>query len=481
LRITLVTPPFYSDNPNEALAMPLGIAYLGAVLERDGFEVTLIDGATLGSSSQIADGKYFVGASSTEIAALVVASKPDLIGVSCPFTTRYRLFYECVKAIKEQLPNVPFVAGGIHPTLFYQRVLENDHCDAVILGEGEQTLLELARRFKDSGGIEPEGLDGLAWLQDREVKAVPRKSYIDDLDTLPQPARHLLPMDVYLSRSGGRWSSKRTSTLPILTSRSCPGRCSFCSVHAITGPKWRAHSAERVVGEIATITNEYNPSLIAFEDDRLTWDRERLLSICQMKIDRNIRTEWYTPNGVHVADLDEELLRMMKKSGCRSLNLAIESGDATILHKVIGKKATSEQALEVSQACKRVGIRTNGYFVIGMPGDSDATIQRSLDLCLKMRLDGLGVFIATPFPGTRMFDQCVKLGYIDPERFTEEFLESGDPNLLHQPLFETETMSRERLLWWEQEFNRQFLKGLYRRRPVVRLRAVVKKTVSWLR
>ncbi len=461
--------------------MPLGIAYLGAVLEKDGFDVTLIDGAALAPASRVAESKYLVGATPIEIAASVVAAKPDLIGISCPFTTRYHLFQECVKAIRERLTSVPIIAGGIHPTLFYERVLINDHCDLVILGEGEATLLELSKRFRDGAGIEPEGLDGVAWQHNGEINVVPRTSYIEDLDTLPQPARHLLPMDVYLSRSGGRWASRRTTVLPVLTSRSCPGRCSFCSVHAITGPKWRAHSAERVIDEIITITDKYSPSLIAFEDDRLTWDRQRLMTICQMKIDRGIKTRWYTPNGVHVSDLDEELLRMMKKSGCRSLNLAIESGDPTILHKVIGKKATAEQALEVSRACKRIGIRTNGYFVIGMPGETDATIQRSLDLCLKMGLDGLGVFIATPFPGTRMFEQCVKAGYISPESFTEEFLESGDPDLLHQPLFETETMTRERLIWWKHEFNNQFLKGLYRRRPAVGARALVKGILSWMR
>ncbi len=137
--------------------------------------------------------------------------------------------------------------------------------------------------------------------------------------------------------------------------------------------------------------------------------------------------------------------------------------------------------MDVSEACKRIGIRTNGYFVIGMPGETDASVQRSLDLCLKLQLDGLGVFIATPFPGTRMFKECVKKGYIDPKGFTEKFLEAGDPNLLHQPLFETETMSKERILWWEKEFNRQFLKGLYRRRPLVRARAIARGIASWVR
>lgn len=475
MRICLVTPPFYTDNPREALAMPLGIAYLGAVLERDGFDVTLIDGSSIRPVTMVKSGHFLVGAEPPEIAEAVVKARPDIIGISCPFTTRYRLFRECLKAIRERLPRTRLIVGGIHPTLFPQRVLEMDQADLVVLGEGELTMLELARRYKYEARIDADGLDGVAWRHNGHVNVIPRKSYINDLDSLPQPARHLLPMDVYLARSGGRWTSRSTSVLPVLTSRSCPGRCSFCSVHAVTGPKWRAHSAQRVVEEIVTIVDTYNPSMIAFEDDRLTWNRDRLLDICRKIIDRRMKIRWYTPNGVHVADLDEELLIMMKKAGCRSLNLAIESGDPEILHKVIGKKATSEQALEVSHACNRIGIRTNGYFILGMPGETDASIQRSLDLCLKMPLDGLGVFIATPFPGTRMFDQCIKAGYIEPDGFIEKFLEAGDPDLLHQPLFETETMSKERLLWWEKEFNRRFMRRLYRRRPEILLKSAAHK------
>ncbi|MDP8206665.1 MAG: radical SAM protein [Candidatus Electryonea clarkiae] len=478
MRICLATPPLISDNPHEPLSIPLGIAYLGAILEEDGHEVALIDGAINGSVRHISASQYFIGSKPGELARQIMDFKPDLIGLSCPFTTRYKLFSECIASIRELSGNIPILVGGIHPTLFPQRVLEKDSPDVVFLGEAEIALREIVRRFDQQGVPDPEGLDGVAWQKNGNINISSKQSFVEDLDSLPEPARHLFPVETYLKRSGGRWAARRKSILSILSSRSCPGRCSFCSIHAAMGLKWRAHSSERVLNELENIVNRWNPSLIGFEDDRLTWDRDRLVAICEGIVSRGISTQWYTPNGVHINDLDEELLGLMKKSGCNSLNLAIESGDPTILNKVIGKKATNRQALEIAAACRETGIRTNGYFVIGMPGETDESIQRSLDLCLEMKLDGLGLFIATPFPGTRMYRQCVKSGYIDPANFTEEFLEAGDPDMLHKPLFATETMSKERLLWWEKEFNRQFMKQLYRRRPSVRVKFFIKRVLQ---
>jgi anaerobic magnesium-protoporphyrin IX monomethyl ester cyclase len=461
--------------------MPLGIAYLGAVLEQAGFEVTLIDAVAAGPPVRVSTDRYLFGLDPNQLARAIANSHPDLVGISCPFTTRYGLFRQCLAALRQQLPKVPLLTGGIHPTLFYQSILQQDHAHVVVLGEGEHTLLELVSRAADKGKLDPEGLDGVAWQHNDRIQVSPRRDYIDNLDDLPQPARHLLPMDVYLSRSGGRWASQRSRVLSILTSRSCPGRCSFCGIHAVFGTKWRAHSSERILQELEEVIEKYQPTLIAFEDDRLTWDRDRLLAICHGIRSRNINVKWHTPNGIHVEDLDEELLRAMKLAGCKSLNLAVESGDPYILQQVIGKKATAEQALHIAHTCQKIGIRINGYFVIGMPGETEETLQRSLDLCLELPLDGLGVFIATPFPGTRMFDHCVKQGYIQPEHVIGELSEAGDPALLHTPLFDTETMSRQRLLWWEQEFNRRFLKQLYRRRPAVRLKHIARSALNRLR
>ncbi len=477
MRITLVTPSPIALDPHQSISVPLGIAYLGAVLEREGHDVTLIDGVVCGKPEPLDKGRWRLGASVQALSSLVEFSRPDLIGISCPFTTRYGEFNRLSEAIRSKLPNVPILAGGIHPTLFPIQILERGDCDLIVLGEGESTLLELVRRFAVSGKIEPEGLDGVAWREAGRVQINRKSKYIEELDTLPDPARHLLPMQKYLERSGGRWSSRWKTCLSVITSRSCPGRCSFCSIHAVFGPTWRARSPERVIDEVESLNRAYRPSLIAFEDDRLTWDRDRLLKICRGLRAMPRPVHWFTPNGVHVADLDEELLRAMKDSGCVSLNLAIESGDPEILHRVIGKKANPSEAREVAETCRKIGIQTNAYFVLGMPGETDQSLERTLELCLSLPLDGIGLFIATPFPGTRMFDECVSAGLIEPDKLLDFYSDAADAELLHKPMYETSTMSKERLLWWRDRIKREFMRGLYRRKPELILRAAARKVV----
>lgn len=475
MRITLAAPPARALDSTQPISVPLGMAYLAGTLIRNGHDVTIIDAATLAASHPMPDGRWRIGADAETTATAFAASRPDLVGLSCPFTTRYQEFQLLSEAVRRKLPSVPILAGGIHPTLFPEKLLLGGEADLVVLGEGEETLAALARRYETSRKLDPEGLDGVAWLDDGIPKVVPRKSYIDPLDKLPLPARNKLDIEQYLKRSGGRWISRRKSVLSVITSRSCPGRCSYCSIHSVFGPKWRGRSPAPVVEEVLDVHREYHPSRIAFEDDRLTWDRERLAEICRLLIAEKDRPEWFTPNGVHVADLDEELLKLMKAAGCVSLNLAIESGDPHILQEVMGKKATPEQAREVAAACRRIGIPTNGYFVLGMPGETDGSLQKTLDLMLSLPLDGAGFFIATPFPGTRLHREVVQGGWIEPDKTLDFFTGATDEELFHHPLFETPQMSRARLIEWQKRFEAEFLRSLFQRKPQARLKAVARK------
>lgn len=478
MRITLLIPAATAARPDEPISAPLGLAYIAANLLTHGFDVTIYDAATLAPPEKLADGKWRIGLDAEALAERTAQNRPDLIGISCPFTTRYGPFKRLVSALHAKLPGVPLIAGGIHPSILPVKVLEDNNLDCVVLGEGEITFLELVRRYEQTGRINPEGLDGVAWRQDGNVRLIPRQHYIENLDELPDPARHLLDITAYLKRSGGRWSSRRKSVLSVLTSRSCPGRCSFCSVRQVFGPRWHGRSAERVIAETIDVWERYHPDLIAFEDDRLTCDRERMKQILHGLIAYSGRIKWYEPNGIHLDDLDEEILALMKASGCFSLNLAIESGDPDILHRVMGKAEHLEHTVKMVKECQRLGIRTNGYFVIGMPGETDASIEKSLRFCLELPLDGLGLAIATPFPGTRMFDECVSAGYFNPENLLEKFYEAADADLLHEPLFETPTLCRERLIWWSDHFKSEFQRNLFRRRPSMLLKHWVNKATS---
>ncbi len=443
--------------------------YLAAALEQKNHEVAVIDGI-LGPVLRLPEGKYLLGLNPEELADRIQQERPDIVGLSCPFTTRYKLFRETLAVLRRRLPDVPILGGGIHPTLLPEQVLRRNGLDALVLGEGEVTLVELVQRYQATGKIDPEGLDGVAWEHNGKIRVVPRKHYVENLDELPPPALHLVPVEEYMERSRRRYVSRTMRAFSVITSRSCPGRCSFCCIHSTMGPRWRAHSVERVIVEISRIMERWKPDIIAFEDDRLTFDRDRMVALCKGMIDKLPGIRWYTPNGIHIADLDEELLALMKESGCYSLNLAVESGDPYILNRVIGKKGNADRTRRVARTCQRLGIGTNAYFILGMPGETEQSIRRSLDFALELKLDQVGVLIATPFPGTRMFRECAQKGYLDPERFSEQFLESGDPDLLHQPLFETPTMTKDRLLWWQREFNRRFFSDLHRRKPVERFK-----------
>lgn len=479
MRITLATPPFLSQNPHEPLSPPLGIASLGASLESAGHEVSLIDAAIEGHPVPVGNGIFRMGLAPNELARRILQSLPDLVGLSCPFSTRYHFFHETLGILRDLLPEIPVIVGGIHPTLLPGRILERDQPDLIILGEGEATFTEWVERFEQGSAVDLSGLDGVAWMQDGKPVIYPRTSWIAELDHLPPPALHLLPVERYLARSGGRWASRFQSVIPVQTSRSCPGRCSFCSVHSVMGPIWRAHSAEYVLDELAKIDDTWHPDLIAFEDDRITWDRDRMAALCEGMIDHRFGFRWYTPNGVHVTDLDEELLRLMKQSGCQSLNLAIESGDEHLLHSIIGKKGSERKTREVAQVCLDLGIRLNAYFVIGMPGETEVSLEKSIRLAETLPLDGLGVFIATPFPGTRLFRECVGNGWLDEESYMSLLEDGSDSTLLNTPLFETDTMPEDRLLAGKQEFEKRFMRSLYRRRPMTRVKHAVRATLDF--
>jgi radical SAM superfamily enzyme YgiQ (UPF0313 family) len=188
-----------------------------------------------------------------------------------------------------------------------------------------------------------------------------------------------------------------------------------------------------------------------------------------------LKINWCAPNGISIKTLDPETLRLMKGSGCELLNLAIESGDEFVLNSVIGKRQSLEQVREVAENCQRLGIKINGYFVIGMPGESENSIIRSLEFAQSLPLGDVGIFIATPFPGTELYQRCLKENLIDLKQLEEVFEEIADDAVLHIPLIETPLMSRERIKWWEGEFHRQFWKHRGRKNPLLIPRLIVSR------
>jgi magnesium-protoporphyrin IX monomethyl ester (oxidative) cyclase len=263
-------------------------------------------------------------------------------------------------------------------------------------------------------GKEPEKIKGMSF-SGRAVTDFTPAEIITDLDTIPFPARDKLPMDKCLSFRSPRRENLKSASL--ITSRGCPFDCNFCSIHLITGRLGRKRSAENVLEEIVSLIKSYDIEHIEFEDDNLTVDRERAACIFQgiEKINRDIKkVSWSTPNGVKIDTLDKGLLEIIKKSNCRFLSFGIESGDPEILKKM-NKNINLERVAETAAICKQLGIRTSAFFMIGYPGETKESFNKTILYVKKLREAGVGEFYYTvtrAYPGTKLFDFCRENNYL---------------------------------------------------------------------
>ncbi|MFA4955765.1 MAG: radical SAM protein [Candidatus Methanoperedens sp.] len=412
MKIMLILPPLMvKDKGLYGVTPPLGIAYLASVLEKSGNTVQLLDCIVEGYDSPIKhDGFVHLGLNWQEIEERICLFSPDMVGISCMFSMMFPEALKVADIAKGIDRNMFVVMGGAHPSSVPYDVLRYENVDFVVIGEGEETLLELAGALKKKSDF--YGIDGLGYRINGTVTVNPKTGFIKDLDALPFPARHLLPMERYYEIGESHGGLKRSRYASIITSRGCPGKCVYCSIHSVWGKSWRPRSPENVLLEIEHLVKEYGIREIHFEDDNLTFDRERSRMIFQGIIDKRLDITWTTPNGVAIWKLDEELLKLMKKSGCYQLNLGIESGNEQVLRQIIKKPLKLEKVGEIVRKIREIGIWTHGFFIIGMPGETKKTMEDTINFATSIDLDSANFFIATPYPGTELYELCKNNGFI---------------------------------------------------------------------
>lgn len=467
MKVLLVNPPLKSDNPYEPAPFPLGLGYLAAAVRLAGFQPIILD-ACLGPARKSPDDRlYHIGLDVPQIIEAARRAQPDVLGVSVPFTSRLRAAVEIGQALRSAFPNLPMIAGGLHSTVAPQDLLNNGF-DTVILGEGEWSFPEYLRAL--AAGNSAALPDGIAFRDGEGHKILPQAQHPFDLDQLPFPARDLVDFDTYLRRSGGRWIRTGARVASILSSRGCPYRCTYCSAFRLTGRKYRRRSPQNVLEEIEWLLKHYHITHVAFEDDNLTADRHRAIEIFEGIARRFPKLKWLTPNGVSIRNLDRELLAVMKRCGCKTVNLAFESGDPHILHDVMKKDHEPEEGRQTRVWCRELGINVNGCFVLGMPGETVGSMQRTMDYALSMDLDGIGIFIATPFPGTELYDTALQNGYLDRAYAEGGALFASDPQVLHEPLIETPWLSKAQLMDFAERFRQEFFRNYHAHRPLSRIK-----------
>lgn len=416
-KILLIAPAKISlRGYKDELAPSLGLAYLAAVLEGERrYEVRVLDAAAedFYHVEALEGGYTRVGLAERATEQRIREFAPDAVGVSCLFSSQAEEMMSLCALAKEIDERTVTVVGGEHPSALAEQVLRNPCVDFVVIGEGEYTLRDLLRTLNCGGDL--SRIDGLGYRDGGDVRVNPKTRFIENLDELPYPARHLLPMQTYfrvnLPQSGTSLRSPNTS---IMTSRGCPGRCIFCATACFWGRRFRGRSEEDVRGEMEQLVRDYGIRELSFIDDNLTLDRARAMAIFNGMIDRQMNLVWNTPQGLAVWTLDEEMLATMKRAGCYEVTFAVESGDRDVLEKIIRKPLDLAKVERLVAYAKRIGLITKGYFVIGLPGETKEQMQATVRFARRVGFDAAGIFTATPLPGTELYALCEEKGYLPP-------------------------------------------------------------------
>lgn len=403
-------------------APPYGILYLASALEQAGFSVKLIH--EKGTAPQVG-----------RIVEDVIQTKPLFVGFSCLSGPSLSPAILASKKIKEA-SSIPIVWGGVHSTMLPEQTLESGFVDLVVMGEGEETVVELACFLKANGRPTEamEAIKGIAWRKNGTVRVNPLRPLIQNLDDYA-PAWHLLNPSAYIYK-GRYYYSDGGSNLPgekiwgLITSRGCPWRCGYCFHELIYQRRFRAHSAERVIRDIEDLKNRYGITAVNFQDANFFSDKTRAF-----KILRAIRLPWNSSMRANdVACGGEDFVQELADLQCIEIQVGAESGSQYVLD-LIRKDIKVEQIRTTARLAQEHGIRVLFSFMIGLPGEAWADSLQTLDLMDELRNVGdkiviNGPFYYFPFPGTPLYDKALQGGY-NPPRHTEDwnFLLWG----IHQP------------------------------------------------
>lgn len=418
-KVLLIQPPAFSDNLRNNMNpnAPLGIAYIAAMLEREGYDVRILDAFIEGwdQEERINPEKIRVGLTFAQIKEAVAAYEPDVVCVTSMFTSQRKNAHAVARVAKEVDPKTVVIVGGAHATSAPESVLEDPNVDAVVLGEGDNVIVPLIRRIE--AGADLRGLDGIGYRDAAGAPVVIQKTtQIDDLDTLPFPARHLLPMEKYFAagkRHGGKGKGQRAASM--ITSRGCQYRCNFCTAFKVFTRKPRMRSIENVLAEIELMLTKYRIDEIFFEDDQIIAKQRRAGDLFDAIA--RFKLHWDTPNGVSPWLLNDDILRRMKASGCYRVNIAIESGNQWVLDNIIIKPVKIKDVPGVVESIRRHGMEVGTYLVVGNIGrtaiETLEQVKDSFRLCRKLKVYP-HTSLLTAYPGSEVLEIAKEKGYLVP-------------------------------------------------------------------
>ncbi len=410
MRVALINPKF--RLPIDTRTSPhLALAYLGAVSERRGDEVRVYDADVEDQSLQ----------------DFLHEFKPHLVGITTN-TPQVKQSWRTAAAIKQEM-DIPIVLGGPHVSVVSEELdfesLRQPQVDLIVRGEGEGPWLEIsnivdrflrdqpeftAKRLMDPGLDLFHETKGVSYkTADGQLHRNPDASPIADLDSLPWPAYHLFKMNRYTNLQPATDAIPGERSFSIMTSRGCPYRCTFCS-QSIMPIKWRARSYENVIEEWRHLVQDLGALEIGVLDDSANIRKQRLVQLADGLIANKLNhVPWIFVNGIRANLADYEMLKKLKMAGLKRTAFGVETGDEQMIIK-IDKHVDHDTIREAFKNAKAAGIETIGFFIIGLPGDTRETMQKTIDFAIELDPMIANFSMMTPYPGTIVYEQVKRNG-----------------------------------------------------------------------
>jgi anaerobic magnesium-protoporphyrin IX monomethyl ester cyclase len=380
--------------------------YVAAALEKAGFKVQMLD-------------NYLMKKSTEEIKQLITQINPGIVGITCGSAT-YPRCVETSKAIKQAKSDCKIVVGGWHASYMPDSLLSNPEIDYVVMGEGERAITELASTIMRGNEKTSAAIAGVAVKRNgKNIKNPPK--YIENMDEIPYPARHLLPLELY-DRTIEYLDAKPADVMSI--SRGCVYNCGFCETRKLWGNICRGFSPKRVIGEIQDLQSRYGTKGIYFINDNFTLRKKETTELCNLMLENKLDLEWVCDTRVDL--VNDEILSLMSKAGCKTIWFGVESASTKIL-KRIGRNTTTQEVETAFKLCRKNGIKTACSFMLGLPDETLKDMEDSLKFAKKLNPDWcqFNTFIA--YPDSRLYNELLEKGnYVKLDEFllsvkTDEF------------------------------------------------------------
>ena len=417
---------------------PLGALYVCAMLEKHHHDVEFIDMDIEGMNNE-------------DLLNHIEHTNPQVVGLSC-VTPVVQDGFKIAHGVKNRFRDIFTVMGGAHATIDPDNCIAKSSIDAVCIGEGENTIRELVDTLEKNGNMNK--VNGIYYKKNGKICKNPPRELEKDLDNLPFPAFHLVKhAEKYFPPD-----AHSLPAFPIIASRGCPGRCTYCCTKQSLGRSFRMRSSQNILDEIDGLVNRFGAKEVHVLDDNLSTNKKWILGLCSDLKKRNFPLRYEISNGIRADWVDEEILRAFREIGIANVGFGVESGSEEIL-KGIKKGITKDQVRNSMKLAKKLGFETWGFFVIGFYKETPKTIQETLDFAIELDPTFAKFFILKPYPGSEVFEQLNREGLIDSFDYSKYGLYTNPVHHLHD-------LSAAEILRWQKRANRKFY---FRPRKIFRL------------